>query len=109
MPLSRRYHPEFDANEVCTIGMSFEYVIPPGVGITSGSTNIYTNTMPPIGADGDFGRAAGDPVQVIGRTVYIPGFTGGIPGTDYVILWFATDTDGNVCPRSALLLCALTS
>ena len=36
MPLSRRYTPEIHPTEQSIIGMSFEYIIPPGVGIAKG-------------------------------------------------------------------------
>jgi hypothetical protein len=35
--------------------------------------------------------------------------TGGVSGTDYQIKWTATDSAGNVWPRTALVLCADTS
>ena len=33
----------------------------------------------------------------------------GVDGKDYQLRWSATDTSGNVFPRTALLLCAQTS
>ena len=47
MPLSRRYTPEIVPGESCNIGMDFSFVIPPGVGIDSGTVVIFTNTATP--------------------------------------------------------------
>ena len=104
MPLSRRYTPEFAPGESSLIGLDFSYVIPPGVGIASGALTIFTNAATPA-ASSDF--TIGE-VTVLGRTLYAL-LSGGIDGTDYQLRWSATDTDGNVFPRTALLLCALTS
>jgi hypothetical protein len=105
MPLSRRYTPEHSPSESCVFGMDFSAVIPPGVGIASGSIEIATNTVPPLAADGDWSIGA---VQVRGRTLYAT-LSGGKSGTDYLISWVAVDTGGNVWPRGALVLCGPTS
>lgn len=105
MPLSRRYTPEHPPDEQCMFGMSFEFVLPPGIGITRGELTIWTNTVAPQAADHDW--TAGE-VQVQGRTIYA-NLTGGIPGVDYQLRWVAYDTEGNAWPRTGLVLCALTS
>lgn len=105
MPLSRRYTPEFAPGENSLVGMDFSYVIPPGVGIASGTLAIYTNTAMPVQAAKDF---AVGPVTVRGRSLYAS-LSGGVDGTDYQLRWSATDTNGNVWPRTALLLCAQTA
>ena len=104
MPLSRRYTPEFAPNESSIVGMDFSYVVPPGVGLESGTLSIFTNVAAPQ-ASTDF--TVGD-VTVRGRVLYAS-LTGGVDGTDYQLRWQATDSSGNVWPRTALLLCAQTS
>jgi hypothetical protein len=105
MPLSRRYTPEHPPGEQCNFGMDFSFVIPPGVGISSGGVHLYTNTVPPVAADTDWVIGA---VSVRGRAVYAS-LTGGVEGKDYQVRWSATDSDGNIWPRTALVLCAQTS
>jgi hypothetical protein len=104
MPLSRRYSPEHPPGESCLFGLDFSFIIPKGVGITIGSLSIWTNTVAPVEST-DF---AIGPVEVRGRTVYA-NLSGGVEGTDYQLRWVATDTEGNVWPRTALVLCAQTS
>lgn len=104
MPLSRRYAPEFGPGESSIVGLDFSYVIPPGVGISSGTLDVFTNVAAPV-ASQDF--TVGE-VTVRGRVLYAS-LSGGVDGTDYQLRWSATDTSGNVWPRTALLLCALTS
>jgi len=104
MPLSRRYSPEFAPGESCLIGMDFSYVIPPGIGIQSGALAIFTNVASPL-ASTDF--TVGQ-VTIRGRVLYAA-LSGGVDGKDYQLRWSATDTSGNVFPRTALLLCAQTS
>lgn len=105
MPLSRRYQPEHPPGESCPFGMDFSFVLPPGTGITGGSLQIFTNTFAPqnVSADWKIG-----PVKVEGRAVYAM-LTGGVEGTDYQLRWSVSDTEGNVWPRTALVLCAQTS
>jgi hypothetical protein len=105
MSLSRRYHPEHPSGETCPFGLDFSAVIPPGVGIVSGTLQIYTNTQPPVLNTTDWTIG---PVTVQDRTLYAT-LSGGISGTDYQFRWAATDTDGNVWPRFALILCGPTS
>lgn len=105
MPLSRRYTPEFSPGESCNIGLDFSYIIPPGVGITAGALAIFTNTASPQPADADFTIG---PVMVQGRALYAM-LSGGVLGTDYQLHWNAIDSEGNVWPRTALMLCAYTS
>ena len=105
MAISRRYTPEHPPAEVCFFGLDFSYLIPPGVGIASGSLSIFTNTVAPVAADADWTKG---PIQIYGRSLYAS-LGGGVEGTDYQLRWLATDTDGNVWPRTALVLCAQTS
>ena len=102
--LSRRYMPAHPAGEQCDFAMSFDAVIPPGVGITAGALEIWTNVIPPV-LSSDFSVG---PVSVIGRALYAT-LSGGVDGTDYQLMWTATDTEGNVWPRTGLCLCATTS
>ena len=104
MPLSRRYTPEFCPGESCLIGMDFSFVIPPGVGIASGQLDIVNNDA---AAEDSTDFTVGE-VTVLGRVLYAQ-LTGGVDGTDYQLRWTATDTNGNIFPRTALLLCAQTS
>ena len=104
MPLSRRYTPEHPPGESCSFGLDYSYVIPPGVGISSGTCEIWTNTVPPAqSSDWTIGA-----VNVRGRAIYAT-LSGGIEGKDYQIRWTATDTEGNIWPRTCLQLCAQTS
>jgi hypothetical protein len=105
MPLSRRYTPEHPPGEHCNFGLDYSFVIPPGVGISAGTLSIFTNTVTPTPADADWTVG---PVTVRGRAVYSL-LTGGQEGVDYQLRWTATDTDGNVWPRTTLVLCAQTS
>lgn len=105
MPLSRRYTPEKPPEETCSFGLDFSAVIPPGVGISTGSLAIFSNTAAPAPADGDF--TVGE-VMVRGRAIYAI-LSGGVSGKDYQLRWTATDSEGNVWPRTALVLCAETS
>lgn len=105
MPLSRRYQPEKPPEETCSFGLDFSAVIPPGVGIESGSLAIFSNTAAPAPADADFTVGA---VMVRGRAIYAM-LSGGVSGKDYQLRWTATDSEGNVWPRTALVLCAETS
>lgn len=105
MPLSRRYTPEFAPGETCNIGYDFSYIIPLGVGLASGGLEIFTNTAAPVAADADFTIG---PIQVQGRAIYA-NLSGGVLGTDYQLRWNAIDSEGNVWPRTGLMLCAYTS
>jgi hypothetical protein len=105
MPLSRRYTPEHPPGESCPFGLDFSFLIPPGIGIASGALSIFTNTVPIASADADWTVG---PVTVQGRTLYAV-LTGGVEGKDYQLRWTATDTQGNVWPRTTLVLCAETS
>lgn len=105
MPLSRRYTPEKPPDEICRFGMDYGFLIPPGVGIASGSVSVWTNTPGDVQPSSDW---VVGPVDWEGRTVFAT-FTGGIEGTDYQIRWVVTDTHGNVWPRTGLILCAQTS
>ena len=106
MPLTRRYTPEIAPGESCSIGMDFSFVIPPGVSIVSGSMNISTNTQPPVAST----DIVVGPVTILGRTLYAGiDAVAAVLGKDYQLNWQAQDSQGNVWPRTALLLCAYTS
>lgn len=105
MPLSRRYTPEHPPGESALFGLDYSFILPPGIGVASGTVSIFTNNAVPqdVSASWTIG-----PVQVQGRSIYAR-LVGGVEGTDYQIRWVATDTDGNIWPRTTLCLCAQTS
>jgi len=105
MAISRRYTPEWAPGEASSIGFDFSPIIPPGVGVVSGSVSIWSNTVAPQPADADF---VVGPVSVLGRAIYAT-VSGGVTGKDYQIRWVATDSEGHIWPRTALVLCAPTS
>ena len=105
MPLSRRFSPEHPPGEDCAFGLDFSFVIPPGVGIQSGTLAILTNTAAPADASADWTIG---PVLVRGRALYAM-LSGGVAGTDYQLKFTAFDMAGNKWPRVALVLCADTS
>jgi hypothetical protein len=105
MAITRRYTPNWAPGESCIIGMDFSYVIPPGVGIVSGTLHFFNNLAVPIPADSDW---IIDGVEVVGRTL-ITALAGGVEGRDYQLLWTATDTNTFTWPRTALMACAPTS
>ena len=91
--------------ESCSFGLDFSFIIPVGVGIEQGTIDILTNTATPVDASTDWEIG---PVNVRGRAIYA-NLAGGVPGTDYQLIWTAVDTAGNVWPRTTLVLCANTS
>ena len=105
MPLSRRYRPEHPPGESCSFGLDYSFIIPVGVGIEQGTITIQTNAAEPVAADADWQIGA---VSVRGRAIYAT-LAGGVPGVDYQLVWTAVDTQGNVWPRTCLVLCADTS
>ena len=105
MPISRRYSPSWAPGEGSLIGMDFSFVIPPGVGIVSGTLHFFDNLPIPVNADADWVIG---PVLVFGRILYT-NLGGGVQGKDYQVQWVATDTQGLDWPRTALMLCSPTS
>ena|SRR3974390_174881 len=105
MPLSRRYSPEHPSGESCVFGMDFAAIIPAGIELSSATLTIFTNTVPPVAADADWTKGA---VQVHDSVCYAT-LSGGKVGTDYQLVWSATDSDGFIWPRTALCLCSPTS
>ncbi|HMA72705.1 MAG TPA: hypothetical protein VKP67_14645 [Xanthobacteraceae bacterium] len=103
MSVSRRYHPEIAPGETSVFGFDFSPVIPVGVGIKAGTLDMART-------DGGVVDIDASAVTWIDRTLYAT-LTSGLDnaGFDYQLTWTATDTDGNVWPRTAMLLCALTS
>jgi len=79
-------------------------VIPNGVGVSTVSLTIWTNTATPT-LTADF--VIGIP-SIEGRVVYAT-LNGGVVGRDYQLRWVVTDTLSNVWPRTALLLCSTPS
>ena len=105
MPISRRYSPSWAPGEGAVIGMDFSFVVPPGVGLVSGTLHFFDNLPNPVNADADWTIG---PVEVFGRTLYAS-LAGGAQGKDYQVQWVAQDTEGYTWPRTALMLCAPTS
>jgi hypothetical protein len=105
MAITRRYRPEHPPGESCLFGLDYSFCIPPGVGIVAGSLAIFSNTVTPVAADSEWQKG---PVTIQGRTVYCQ-LAGGVEGKDYQLRWSATDSQGNVFPRTTLVLCAQTS
>ena len=105
MTLSRRYHPEHPEGETCRFGLDFTPVLAPGADVSRGTLAIFTNEAVPMPADADW--TVGD-IQVDGGVVHAI-LGGGRAGTDYQLVWTAFDTEGNVFPRTALVLVAPTS
>ena len=105
MPISRRYTPSWAPGEGSLIGMDFSFVIPPGVGIVSGTLHLFDNLPVPVNADADWVISQ---VGIFGRILYVS-LGGGVSGKDYQLLWTATDSLGLDWPRTALMLCAPTS
>ena len=103
--LTRRYLPAHPAAESAVFGMDFSAIIPLGIGIASGTLQIFTNTVPPALDTTAWTIGA---VSWRDRALYAT-LSGGVGGTDYILRWVATDTNGNIWPRSALVLCSLTS
>lgn len=105
MPITRRYQPPHPPGESCSFGMDFSFIVPVGVGLTTGSLSIFKNSPGIPAADSDWIKG---PVTVRGRAIYA-NLSGGVDGSDYQLRWSATDTQGNVWPRTALVLCTQTS
>jgi hypothetical protein len=106
VPLTRRYVPEKPPEETSIFGADFSFIIPPGVGIASGSLDIWTNTPGNVvDANADWQKGE---VFHRGRALYCL-LTGGVLGTDYQLRWYAVDTDGNTWPRYTTVLCSWTS
>lgn len=105
MPLSRRYQ-EFAPGESSLFGIDMSFVLPPHVAIESATLQVFNNTFAPVAPTPDI-TVVGD-VVIEGTCVYAR-LTGGVEGTDYAIRWTITDSDGNVFPRTALVLCSQTS
>ena len=103
--LTKRYHPDKPPAEVCVFGLDFSFLIPYGVGISSGSLDIRTNTATPEEASSDWVIG---PTGVRGRAIYAL-LGGGAPGCDYQLRWTAVDSGGNVWPRTVMCLVAETS
>lgn len=102
--VSVRYQPNHPPTESCNFWMDFSFLIPFGVGITAGSLAIFQHLAFPV-ASTDWSQG---PVIVQGRAIYAT-LSGGALGKDYELRWTATDTAGNLWPRTALVLCAETS
>jgi hypothetical protein len=102
--LSRRYAPSWSPGASNPVGLNMGQVIPRGAIIASATLAIYTNAAVPV-ASTDFVIGA---MNIEDRAVYV-NLSGGVLGRDYQLRWTVTDTQGNIWPRTALLLCSLTS
>jgi hypothetical protein len=102
--LSRRYTPSWSVGEADPVGLNMGQVIPRGAVIASATLAIYTNTATAVSSS-DFVIGA---MTIEDRAVYV-NLSGGVLGRDYQLRWTVTDTQGNIWPRTALLLCSLTS
>ena len=137
MPLSRRYTPEWAAMDGGYIGMSFENIVPPHVGLMQNYQDydsntadwtprleIWTNFAEPVFSGGwntathalggtDWGIALSglaNPahVHISGRRVWAFAL-GGVAGVDYQFRWVVYDTLRNRYTRTGLLLVGATS
>jgi hypothetical protein len=100
----RRYqtHPK---EEQAVFMFDYSALVRRGVSLSNPSLSIFTNTVPAVAADADWVKGA---VTVLGRSVYAT-LSGGIDGKDYQLRWSATDSEGNIWPRTTLVLCSPTS
>jgi hypothetical protein len=100
----RRYqtHPK---EETAVFMFDYSALVGRGVSLSNPSLSIFTNTVPPVAADGDWVKGT---VSILGRAVYAT-LSGGIEGKDYQLRWSATDTEGNSWPRTTLVLVSPTS
>jgi hypothetical protein len=103
--LTARYRPEHPPSETASFGMDFSEILPPGMILVSATLAIFTNTVAPLPADADWSK---QPVYIRGRAVYAI-LAGGLAGSDYQLVWTATDNRGGIWNRTALVLCAPTS
>jgi hypothetical protein len=97
-----RTHPPAEKN---VFMLNLDMVVRKDVSLTGGSVSIFTNTVPPVAADADWVKG---PVAVLGRAIYAT-LSGGTEGKDYQLRWSATDSEGNVWPRTTLVLVSQTS
>lgn len=104
MSINNRFTPSHPAGQSITYGLDFANILPQGVTLDGVQIGLYTNTVPPApSSDMQQGEVA-----VVGRRAYTE-LSGGVAGTDYQVLFTATDNLGNTWPRTVLLLCAATS
>jgi|SRR5215467_5496565 len=104
MSLNNRYLPSHAPGASCLYALDFSAILPPGVGIASGTVFVEVNRVPPTPA----ADLTAGPVEIVGRRLY-SFVQGGGAGTDYRLTWTAQDTLANSWPRATLLLCAATS
>jgi hypothetical protein len=101
--LTRRYVPSIAPGETAVFGIDYSAVIPLGIDIASGTLEILR-----LGGIADDVTAG--PVSWRDRALYATvSAVAGADGFDYQLLWTAIDTDGNIWPRTALLLCSRTA
>lgn len=101
--LSRRYS-SFAPGESSLFGMDFSFCLSPEAQVVSAALAVFTNTFAPTPA---LEWRVG-PVMVRRSVVYAQ-LSGGLEGGDYRLRWTVTDSDGNVWPRTALVLVTATS
>jgi hypothetical protein len=109
--LSRRYTPSHAPGDQMIYAMDFSLVIPRGTGLTAASVQVWRNTVAPVLASS---TTAGTEDWTTGavswwdRIAYAE-LSGGVDGSDYQVRWSATDTNGNLWTRTALVLCSESS
>ena len=104
MAISDRYDPPHPPGESSTYALDYSAILPPGVGLTSGSLTIVINTNP-VEPQTAWTQGA---VTAIGRRLYCA-LSGGTEGTDYQFRWSGVDSLGNTWPRTCYVLCAQAS
>src|SRR5215472_4922438 len=101
MSLNNRYTPSHPQGDNQMYALDFSNLLPPGVGIATGSLAIEYNTVPPTPqSDWTLG-----PPSVVGRRVYCQ-CEGGLAAKDYRLTWTVVDSLANQWSRACLLLCA---
>lgn len=104
MAISDRYLPPHPPGESSVYGLDFSAILPPGVGLVSGTLDILINTNP-VQSQTSWTQG---PVTAQGRRLYCE-LSGGTEGTDFQLRWSGTDSLGNVWPRTCYVLCAQAS
>jgi hypothetical protein len=103
--LTRRYVPALSPGETAVFAIDYSAVIPLGVGIAAAQLGIFDRASSGPATELTWGS-----VSWYDRTAYAEVTAANTAdGIDFLTLWTVTDTDGNIWPRTALLLCALTS
>ena len=104
MSVSARYLPAKPQSESALFIADFSNLIANGVGITSATLAITTNTNPP---QSQSSWTIGTITHAGKRAWALLG--GGSDGTDFLLTWTIVDTAGNTWTRAIACLCAETS